>query len=262
MRSQEKALVVAFVFGVFFLWGGGAQADLLYQNDFNDFTDLTQINGLPANAVITSAKAVGAGTSLKLIDAGGSDSPIMKLTLPSMLTCPTVTVVARIYTEGTEADTGEFRAYGSTFTGANSLFYTERDVAGGKLYFDVRGNATAVSPVTFPGGQWVTEAVSLDSATGTAKLYFNPNGTNVNASQLVATQTYVPETIDGVVTQKLGYFQIWPAYGSASTTPMYIDKVQVFSGLAEFTQTPEPGTLMLMVTGVIGLIAYAWRKRR
>lgn len=30
----------------------------------------------------------------------------------------------------------------------------------------------------------------------------------------------------------------------------------------QFVQTPEPSTLMLLATGVIGLLCYAWRKRR
>jgi hypothetical protein len=32
--------------------------------------------------------------------------------------------------------------------------------------------------------------------------------------------------------------------------------------LRDVTQTPEPGTLALIATGLIGLLAYAWRKRR
>jgi hypothetical protein len=28
------------------------------------------------------------------------------------------------------------------------------------------------------------------------------------------------------------------------------------------TQTPEPSTLALLATGLVGLLAYAWRKRK
>lgn len=42
--------------------------------------------------------------------------------------------------------------------------------------------------------------------------------------------------------------------GSASDTTYFDD--------ASLTATPEPGALVLLSTGLIGLLAYAWRKRR
>ena len=42
-----------------------------------------------------------------------------------------------------------------------------------------------------------------------------------------------------------GVYRIFPGAGV-----MYLDAV------------PEPGTLVLLATGLIGLLAYAWRKRK
>ena len=33
-------------------------------------------------------------------------------------------------------------------------------------------------------------------------------------------------------------------------------------GSIVFTSTPEPSTLVLLASGLIGLLCYAWRKRR
>jgi hypothetical protein len=46
-------------------------------------------------------------------------------------------------------------------------------------------------------------------------------------------------------------------YGNGAD--LLVDNVMV-SGTA--AQTPEPGTLVLLVAGLIGLLAYAWRKRK
>jgi hypothetical protein len=35
-----------------------------------------------------------------------------------------------------------------------------------------------------------------------------------------------------------------------------------FSAQVAFTPAPEPSTLMLSVMGLVGLVAYAWRKRK
>jgi len=56
-----------------------------------------------------------------------------------------------------------------------------------------------------------------------------------------------------------GYIQVHFGFGGGGTTPygdqFFIDNVQL-------TATPEPGTLVLVVVGLVGLLAYAWRKRR
>ena len=62
-------------------------------------------------------------------------------------------------------------------------------------------------------------------------MYFNPNGTEVTASDLVLTQAYTPETGGQMISQ----FQIWPNWGGAAVTPMYVDKLQVFSGCGQMT---------------------------
>ena len=40
------------------------------------------------------------------------------------------------------------------------------------------------------------------------------------------------------------------------------DPAPVYASGAGFSPVPEPGTLTLLAAGLIGLIAYAWRKRK
>lgn len=49
----------------------------------------------------------------------------------------------------------------------------------------------------------------------------------------------------------------WFTNGGSDTSPIYIDNVRL-----EASPIPEPSTLLLAATGFVGLVAYAWRKRR
>ena len=53
-------------------------------------------------------------------------------------------------------------------------------------------------------------------------------------------------------------------FGSGDEVTFAVDGVHLASG--EYTlgvaSVPEPGTLVLLATGLIGLLAYAWRKRK
>ena len=50
-------------------------------------------------------------------------------------------------------------------------------------------------------------------------------------------------------------FSLWLWAGTGN--PVYVDNIRV-----EASAIPEPSTLFMAATGVIGLLAYAWRKRR
>lgn len=49
---------------------------------------------------------------------------------------------------------------------------------------------------------------------------------------------------------------------SGSATMLVGGGAAIFNGVQIVSQVPEPGTLFLLVTCLLGLLAYAWRKRR
>jgi hypothetical protein len=65
--------------------------------------------------------------------------------------------------------------------------------------------------------------------------------------------------VAGVQAVKIAYTSNW----SAGDNPLTTNNVGYY-GLSEvrFAATPEPGTVVLLTSGLIGLLAYAWRKRK
>ena len=87
-------------------------------------------------------------------------------------------------------------------------------------------------------------AVTLDAGGYTGSL-----GLTTNAGDAVWTQYTFAFTPDTTTTATLSF------HGLAQSTGVFMDDVSV-------TAIPEPGTLALLATGLLGLLCYAWRKRR
>lgn len=75
------------------------------------------------------------------------------------------------------------------------------------------------------------------------------------------TRTTSSGTIEGTVSIAYGkmlYLQLGPSYQNTTTDFWYDDSIVTFT----VSGIPEPSSLMLMASGIIGLLAYAWRKRK
>jgi hypothetical protein len=48
-------------------------------------------------------------------------------------------------------------------------------------------------------------------------------------------------------------------FAKRSGTQSFIDNVSL---VATTNAVPEPGTIVLLITGMLGLVCYAWRKRK
>jgi hypothetical protein len=145
-------------------------------------------------------------------------------------------------------------AYNGSLNGTGYGLYQ----MGGTWGFQQSGTGAATTvPIVY--NTWTSLAMVRDS--GVTTLYVNGVATG-------ATWTDTP----GVPT---GNFSIGDTRGGVWPDGIepyngLIDEVRMFtfapghfnvSDLA-YTATPEPGPMMLLVTGVLGLLCYAWRRRR
>jgi hypothetical protein len=76
------------------------------------------------------------------------------------------------------------------------------------------------------------------------------------------TNTWEPISVSGPIPVGTTWLLAQVAYNDASLLgsdgalhPSYVDA-------AELTVTPEPGTMLLLLSGLVGLLCYAWRKRK
>jgi hypothetical protein len=120
----------------------------------------------------------------------------------------------------------------TTYSGANTLTVGHWYEFRGDMDFSVLGGQITVSyrDVT-DNTDWVTETSLTNLPMGIAPVYVN------------SEPTYVVTGI-GIMSQRSAY-------------TMYYDNFKLVAGVI-----PEPSTLVLLVGGLVGLLAYAWRKRK
>jgi PEP-CTERM motif len=97
---------------------------------------------------------------------------------------------------------------------------------------------------------------SLNGETFTTKLTKNSQGRNLNSQDwlLVFTSPSGQQTLAAWTTRSSPYDVTVPIWGALhlTSTPFYVNPSTV----------PEPGAFVLLATGLAGLLAYAWRRRR
>jgi hypothetical protein len=216
--------------------------NLLYENHFNDLTGIT-VSGKDAGDLveISSDRSVDAGgTSLKFTDV---KQP--KAVISSGVTDTTTTWIASMYITGDYNDHANFSVGDSA---ANFGGYCLRG-------YPTAGNLGAWNGglpdtgVAYPHDQWVTIGMVINGPAGTYDLYFAPGTTLTNSNLVLSGATMRNEA------------SVWDCLSVASgnsvlTGPMYLDELRVFDA------TPEPSAIVLLVTGLLGIVCYAWRKRK
>jgi hypothetical protein len=142
------------------------------------------------------------------------------------------------------------------------------------------GNSTKfTSKNTYSGGTSILSGATLyaetDGSLGTGKVTVSgtlilENGTTNNyiadaASLVVASGGSVnlnysgTDVISGLTVNGVAYTTVGTYGGSDSGATNILSG---FSGAGTLTLVPEPSTTVMMVSGVAGLLAFAWRKRR
>lgn len=153
----------------------------------------------------------------------------------------------------------------------NELVFLQNGYSGtGTTLFSLNGTRVDADPgvrfmAEIQGGTGIFDSgVAVDSAWhnlalvndgGTTTFYVDGNATN---------SRYTGDTVE-----PLGYLGLGRSAGGSYRMAGGLDEARIFTfapgafsvsdlGLA----TPEPGTLILLTTGLVGLAAYAWRKRK
>ena len=123
------------------------------------------------------------------------------------------------------------------------------------MAFDVNtsGSSTRVlgSGTLVLNGVLKFDVADVTGTTGSWNIIASSLGTTYGMSSLAMA--------DGAVFGKSG--NKWTCI-DGSQTWTFTEGVSGAAGVLSFTAVPEPGTLTLTVAGVIGLIAYARRKRK
>ena len=109
-------------------------------------------------------------------------------------------------------------------------------------------------------GQWYHFAVTKSSTTG---LTFYVDGTSVD--NVAAYTGDLTPTDVSATSFTLGHCKqnaTWGLYGALLDEVRVYNTVLTASEIVSAAETPEPGTLALIITGLLALLAYAWRKRK
>jgi len=163
--------------------------------------------------------------------------------------------------------------YGEGYIGANSIvgwgsygtdggvnaFRTNRGIDSGDGLTDYSWgpNYDIVRYGTVSDGVWHFAAVTYDSSTNTKQLYLNGNTLGLPMT--------MPE---GGLDIGAGSFRVGSTNSGGEFCNGLLDDVRIYntaltSGeIATIAGVPEPSSLLLIISGLIGLLAYAWQKRK
>jgi hypothetical protein len=129
-----------------------------------------------------------------------------------------------------------FSAFEDTSVNGRSFnMYVSQDT-GAVQFFD--GNGFVATSLVIPRGSWQHVTVAADMVNAT----FSMTAGGGMASGYWTSGTH-----------KAGAMMV------SSTAPSYVDNVEVFETTSSI---PEPSTLALLGAGLLGLLCYAWRRRK
>jgi hypothetical protein len=265
MRVSGTVLLVAVVVGLLASGPGVASADLIASDSFN-YTVGNSLNGATGGTGWSDAWSgdstpiIGSGLNYTGVgSAGGSVDATAGGWLMRSLSSSVGTgsiyigVLGHGVTPASSTGWGGVSLYyGSaegegfgTKTVSGSNHWDLQKVMGGSYASSVTQDATTtfmVMKVIFGGGSGGNDLIHV---------WMNPNP---SVTPLDTSTDIDGQTAHHVIT-KLGL-------GGSSDAKLTLDELRIGTTYADVIGTPEPSVVTLLTTGLIGLLAYAWRKRR
>ncbi len=228
-----------------------ASAELVHRYSFNDGTandSVGSIDGTLMNGASISDDALNLNSSTDdYLDFGGNDIGTMS----------SVTIeVWGTYGLSNINNTNVF-----SFSGENYALYGGAGLAG-----ILRASSYSEQYVTYPGISGVPSHVAVTLDATTMKVYFNGDFVDsrtldaVHLSDIPSTYGFLGASITAAI------------YGE-NTLNGSIDEFRIYNSARSGAEIradyntgpnpiPEPSAIALLTTGLLGLLAYAWRKRK
>jgi hypothetical protein len=257
MRSLSTVVVVALVFGALLCVASSALAApvVLFQDDFEAYSVGSGVNGLSpvvgspwaasSSAVVadvTTDPAPGATNSGKFyspLNSNGSFGYANPTTDGITASVgQVITFKMDVYQPSvTTAYGGGIGAYGSTSGYGQNIFDLVLRPNGVLEWYNAGDTTLQTAGGTFATDTWIPVTIVADLA---AKTYTADVG-----------GVTVSDVFNSSAANQLGQLFISP------NTFRFDNLLVTIPG-----QVPEPSTFLLIVTGLLGLLAYAWRKRK
>lgn len=264
--NWTRAAFLGALVGLFALQSAVARADLIANWEFNEGSGTTFADSAghlpgelysPTDNLPTwvAGHSGAAGDYALSFNDGETQNWAFVMDVDSWLDKPNIsnafTITAWIYSR-------EQSTYGRYVSGVSNYeevfsYAAAPDAGSGKEGANVwfRGGADLVVDNLSPYNQWcqiaVTYAFDPETNVGIAKFY--TNGTLMSTQTLAASSENKPKLLDFIRFGSNGDTRNWEGV---------MDSVYLYDSVT----IPEPNTLALLIMGVTGLLAYAWRKRK
>jgi hypothetical protein len=258
MFTSRHMLVVLTIGVVFVLAQGTAVAGTVAYWEFNN--DLTDSSGNSHTGVATDGNIgvqyVTEGSTTALVQAGGvSDVTIPGSSQFQFSGDGGCTIEARV-----RIDSGYYKMFIDDTASTGGPGWWLRATNSGLLQSDVydgSGEREVSGTTNIADSAWHQVAVVFNGTADTLSLYVDHNLETLTENY--TNDTALASTFGTSSDIRIGVNHSGgqPVYGAID----YIRVSDVALSPSEFVGVPEPSAIVLLTTAVLGLLAYAWRKR-
>jgi hypothetical protein len=252
---KTRSCVVACVLALVVLFAGArvVQASTLFSDDFTGLNSGQDLNGQDGWSAINNWSSLTVTGTAAINSYGGNCGGSKPLSLPAFSSSDTVVATARFYDNGNGGDIVAGLVDGNQ-SGTNWL--PGFGISGTHSYVrDILTFAEHSGSTTFAGGNYYDLRLTVNLSTA--------GGLGTYSWKTLDETSFATDS--GLVNVPLGLHT--DAQGKYDFNAFALRISDQGTWITHFdistpTAAPEPSALALVVTGLIGLLAYAWRKRK